>query len=62
MKYFRAGAVALLAGALAGGKYAGSAGHGHTKNFEKTLTLGANQTLSLESKFGEVTDSRRERA
>jgi hypothetical protein len=25
-----------------------------TRNFEKTLTLGANQTLSLESKFGEV--------
>ena len=25
-----------------------------TRNFEKTLTLGANQTLSLESKFGEI--------
>jgi hypothetical protein len=25
-----------------------------TRNFEKTLTLGASQTLSLESKFGEV--------
>jgi DUF4097 and DUF4098 domain-containing protein YvlB len=42
----------LAAGLLASGVQA--AQDTATRNFEKTLTMGANQTLSLESKFGEV--------
>ena len=53
MKYFRAGAVALMAGVLAAGSTQ-AAQDTATKNFEKTLTLDANQTLRLETKFGEV--------
>jgi hypothetical protein len=48
-----AGAVALCC-ALVCGPAARAGQQTATRNFEKTLTLGANQTLSLESKFGEV--------
>lgn len=53
MKCIRAVAVAMLAGAMLA-MPAWTAQDTATRNFEKTLTLGANQTLRLESKFGEV--------
>jgi hypothetical protein len=53
MKCLRKGAIALMAGAMYVAN-AQAAQDTATRNFEKTLTLGANQTLSLESKFGEV--------
>ena len=53
MKWMRAGAVALMAGAMFATNARGAQDTA-TRNFEKTLTLGTNQTLSLESRFGEV--------
>src|SRR3974390_1454933 len=53
MKCAKASAVVCLAGALFGTSTP-AAQDTATRTFEKTLTLGANQTLSLESKFGEV--------
>ena len=53
MKVTRAGTVALMAAITFAGN-SRAAQDTATRSFEKTLTLAPNQTLSLESKFGEV--------